>query len=50
MKLRLVIFKECDDVSDEKNCMTVYIEQEKYLKSKPPPSGKQNSKLPIDLR
>jgi len=43
-------FKDCDDVSDEKNCKTIAIDPEKYLKSKPPPSADVNSKLPITLR
>ena len=42
--------KDCDDVSDEKNCRTVAIDPEKYLKSKPPPSLEARSKLPITLR
>ena len=45
-----MLFKECDDVSDEKNCRTVYIDPEKYLKTKPPPSIIENSKLPLKLR
>ena len=44
------MLKDCDDVSDEKNCRTVYIDPEKYLKSKPPPSTENDSKLPIKLR
>ena len=35
-------------MSDEKNCRTVAIDPEKYLKSKPPPSV--GSKLEIILR
>ena len=35
-------------MSDEKNCKTIAIDPEKYLKSKPPPSV--GSKLPIVLR
>ena len=46
----MMLFKECDDVSDEKNCRTVYIDPEKYLKTKPPPSIIENSKLPLKLR
>ena len=49
----VIIFpQECDDVSDEKNCRTIYIDPEKYLKSKPPPSADAdtNAKLPIKLR
>ena len=42
------ILKDCDDVSDEKNCNTIAIDPEKYLKSKPPPSA--GSKLPVILR
>ena len=42
--------QDCDDVSDEKNCQTIAIDPEKYLKSKPPPSLKEGSKLPIILR
>merc|ERR1719474_853343 len=39
--------EDCDDVSDEKNCKTIAIDPEKYLKSKPPPSG--GKKLPVTL-
>ena len=49
MSLTLFL-QECDDVSDEKNCKIVSIDPEKYLKSKPPPSIEENSKLPISLR
>ena len=45
-----LFLQECDDVSDEKNCKTVSIDPEKYLKSKPPPSIEEKSKLPILLR
>ena len=49
--LKTALFlQECDDVSDEKNCKIVSIDPEKYLKSKPPPSIEENSKLPISLR
>ena len=44
------MLKDCDDVSDEKNCRTIAIDPEKYLKSKPPPSLKAGTKLPITLR
>ena len=37
-------------MSDEKNCRTIYVDPEKYLKSKPPPSTETDSKLPIVLR
>ena len=40
---------DCDDVSDEKNCRTIYIDPAKYLKSKPPPSV-GDAKLPVTLR
>ena len=40
--------KDCDDVSDEKNCKIVALDPEKYLKSKPPPSA--GKKLPVTLR
>jgi len=43
-----LISKDCDDVSDEKNCKIVALDPEKYLKSKPPPSG--GKKLPVTLR
>ena len=43
-------FKDCDDVSDEKNCRTIAIDPEKYLKSKPPPSLQAGTKLPVMLR
>ena len=42
--------QDCDDVSDEKNCKTIFIDPAKYLKSKPPPSTMGNKKLPIILR
>ena len=42
--------QDCDDVSDEKNCRTIHVDPEKYLKSKPPPSAKTDSKLPVELR
>ena len=45
-----LISKDCDDVSDEKNCKIIFIDPEKYLKSKPPPSADSLSKLPISLR
>ena len=37
-------------MSDEKNCKTFFIDPEKYLKSKPPPSIEDNAKLPVVLR
>ena len=46
----IIFLQECDDVSDEKNCRTIYIDPEKYLKTKPPPSIDQGSKLPVVLR
>ena len=48
--LLIHLFQECDDVSDEKNCQTIYIDPEKYLKSKPPPSADSTGRLPIILR
>ena len=50
MSQRCNNIEDCDDVSDEKNCRTVAIDPEKYLKSKPPPSLQAESKLPIKLR
>ena len=46
----LFTLQECDDVSDEKNCQTIFIDPNKYLKSKPPPSIEKDTKLPITLR
>ena len=43
-------FQDCDDVSDEKNCRIIYVDPEKYLKSKPPPSTEIDSKLPVQIR
>ena len=43
-------FKDCDDVSDEKNCQIISIDEEKYLRSKPPPSDSMDTKLPVTLR
>ena len=43
-------FKDCDDVSDEKNCQIIAIDEEKYLRSKPPPSDSMDTKLPVTLR
>ena len=48
--LKKTFFQECDDVSDEKNCQTIYIDPQKYLKSKPPPSAEINGRLPVTLR
>ena len=50
MSQRCNNIEDCDDVSDEKNCRTVYIDPEKYLKSKPPPSNEDDAKLPVILR
>ena len=44
---RCKTIEDCDDVSDEKNCRTVYLDPEKYLKSKHPPSNQEDSKFPI---
>lgn len=43
-------YQDCDDVSDEKKCKTIYIDTEKYLKSKSPPSSEADTKLPLGLR
>ena len=48
--MKYLTLQDCDDVSDEKNCRTIYIDPQRYLKSKPPPSIDQGSKLPILLR
>ena len=50
MSQRCNNIEDCDDVSDEKNCRTVYVDPEKYLKSKPPPSNQEDAKLPVVLR
>ena len=47
---KVLMFQECDDISDEKNCKIISIDPEKYLKSKPPPSIEDNSKLPVVIR
>ena len=47
----MVLFeKDCDDSSDEKNCRTVFYDEEKYLKNKPPPPPKGLNKLPVTAR
>ena len=45
-----MIYKDCDDVSDEKNCQTVSVDEEKYLNSKPPPSESSSKKLSVTIR
>ena len=42
-------FQDCEDVSDEKNCMLVYKDAEKYLKDKTPPVLNGTEKLPVVL-
>ena len=42
-------FQDCADVSDEKNCMLVYKDEEKYLKDKTPPVKNKKEKLPVEL-
>ena len=42
-------FQDCRDVSDEKNCMLVKKDTEKYLKDKTPPVENENEKLPVEL-
>ena len=42
-------FQDCADVSDEKNCMLVYKDTEKYLKDKTPPVTNKKEKLPVQL-
>ena len=42
-------FQDCQDVSDEKNCMLVFKDSEKYLKDKTPPAGNGAKKLPVEL-
>ena len=41
--------EECDDVSDETNCKTVYVDEKKYLKSKPPPSPSNTGRLSVKI-
>ena len=49
--ITIVLFeKDCDDSSDEKNCRTVFYDEEKYLKNKPPPPPKGLNKLPVTAR
>ena len=38
---------DCDDLSDEKSCRLVYVDPEKYLKDKTPPSG--TATLPVEV-
>ena len=42
--------KDCDDSSDEKNCRTIDFDEEKYLKTKPPPPPKGQDRLPVTAR
>ena len=41
--------QDCRDVSDEKNCMLVFIDQEKYLRDKTPPALGHQEKLPVNV-
>ena len=41
---------DCKDVSDEKQCKIVSLDEEKYLKDKtPPPTDKDSKSLPVVL-
>ena len=42
-------FQDCEDVSDEKNCILVHMESEKYLKSKTPPVSNKTEKLAVEM-
>ena len=42
-------FQDREDVSDEKNCILVYKDAEKYLKAKTPPVLNETEKLPVVL-
>ena len=42
-------FQDCQDISDEKNCMLVFKDSEKYLKDKTPPVENVTEKLPVQL-
>ena len=43
--------QDCKDVTDEKNCITVSIDPNKYLKDKPPPAlpGKDKAEVRVSL-
>ena len=41
--------QDCGDVSDEKQCKIVSLDEEKYLKDKTPPPFKKGEKLPVRL-
>ena len=41
--------EECDDVSDEINCRTIYVDEKKYLKNKPPPAPSNSGKLSVKI-
>ena len=45
----MMIKKDCDDISDEKNCKTVAIDPEKYLKSKPPTTIGSDPKVNVTI-
>ena len=41
--------QDCKDVSDEKQCKIISLDEEKYLKDKTPPPLEKGSKLPVVL-
>ena len=42
--------EDCKDVSDEKNCMTVFVDPKKYLKDKPPAALEGKVKAEVKVR
>ena len=42
--------EDCMDVSDEKNCLTVFVDPKKYLKDKPPPALDGEEKTEVKVR
>ena len=41
--------QDCKDVSDEKQCQIVSLDEEKYLKDKTPPPLEKGKRLPVNL-
>ena len=41
--------QDCKDVSDEKQCQIVSLDEKKYLKDKPPPPLEKGKRLPVSL-
>ena len=50
MEMRCDQKEDCKDVSDEKNCLTVFVDPKKYLKDKPPPALTGEKKTEVKVR